>query len=173
MLFTQLALSLSGILLLILSILSANIHKLSSKPKIRWLSMVLVSIATLLFAISNYLVDEWALFIAQSIACVGALFNISAVGFNNWKMPVNLLGWEITNWCTDERLESMNLKSLRVLTDLGHRHSLMTASTRVKLLCDVIPLSEGYFSIGDLFLRFAILIFAASFFGRLLGYALG
>ncbi|MDD2494395.1 MAG: DUF5317 domain-containing protein [Tissierellia bacterium] len=85
---------------------------------------------------------------------LGTLLNFIAVAFNDFKMPVYIL----------ENIA--NSQATIILLESGQDliHSLMTDSTRFKILCDIITLSPPYpfvktISIGDILLLLGVFVF--------------
>ena len=85
---------------------------------------------------------------------IGTLLNFTAIFLNDFKMPV-LISESYANSQT-------TIQFLKSNQDLIH--SLLTSSTRFKILCDIITIPPPYpfvktISIGDIFLLSAIFIF--------------
>jgi hypothetical protein len=78
------------------------------------------------------------------IAGIGILMNFTVIAVNAG-MPV--------------MLEAIEVAGGSGIPDLGARHVLMTESTRLPFLGDVIPLPANVISIGDVFLAIGIGIF--------------
>lgn len=88
------------------------------------------------------------------ITFIGTLLNFFPLLFNNGRMPVSLKGLEISKLYTQLTL----LEENKILT-----HSLMDINTKLKLLCDIIPIPKPYFmpkiiSIGDIFIAVGLFI---------------
>lgn len=85
---------------------------------------------------------------------LGTLFNFFAIAFNGFKMPVYIAQTAANSQATIMLLESGQ--------DLIH--SLMSDSTRFKILCDIITIPPPYpfvktISIGDILLLLGVFVF--------------
>lgn len=85
---------------------------------------------------------------------IGTLLNLIAIVFNDFKMPVY-----ISETFANSQTTILYLESNKDLI-----HSILTDSTRFKILCDIITLPPPYpfvktISIGDIFLLSGIFIF--------------
>lgn len=85
---------------------------------------------------------------------IGTALNFIAIAFNNFKMPVYIPNAYFNSQATKMILE----------TGQDLIHSLMTDSTRFKILCDIITLPHPYpfvktISIGDILLLLGVFIF--------------
>lgn len=85
---------------------------------------------------------------------LGTLFNFIAIALNDFKMPVYIAETAANSQATIALLQSGK--------DLIH--SMMTASTRFKILCDIITIPPPYpfvktISIGDILLLAGVFIF--------------
>lgn len=89
-----------------------------------------------------------------SIATIGTFFNFLPLLFNNGKMPVS------PNGLISSKLygQLFLLERNQILT-----HSLLDNNTKIKVLCDIIPLSAPYpfpkiISIGDILISLGVFI---------------
>lgn len=85
---------------------------------------------------------------------LGTLLNFTAILFNDFKMPVF-----VSSVLTNTEVKKIFLSSGQDLV-----HSLLTESTRLKILCDIITLPQPYpfpktISIGDVLLLVGIFTF--------------
>lgn len=85
---------------------------------------------------------------------IGTLLNFIAIAFNDFKMPVY-----IAQIATNSQATKIFLESGQDLI-----HSILTDSTRFKILCDIIAIPPPYpfaktISIGDIFLLSGIFLF--------------
>lgn len=87
----------------------------------------------------------WVLLLPFVTHYTGALFNQIVMIANNGRMPVLLSPTELDAWLT--------VKGNTILINgmMDFRHSVMTRSSRWKLLADIIDLKQlGVWSVGDL-----------------------
>lgn len=85
---------------------------------------------------------------------IGTLLNFIAIAFNDFKMPVYI----------SEAYANGNSTILFLKSNQDLIHSILTDSTRFKILCDIITIPPPYpfaktISIGDIFLLSGIFIF--------------
>jgi hypothetical protein len=89
----------------------------------------------------------WILLLPVGLIILGAALNQAAVIANHDAMPVQ---------ANEARVMMMSNDSVTVAgkTFFDPRHSVMTADTRLKVLCDVFDFGDSISSIGDLLIDF-------------------
>jgi hypothetical protein len=92
--------------------------------------------------------------IPMRIVFIGTFLNFTAIALNDGLMPVSLKGLEFAGY------DVLSLTSSRIDTF----HCLITESTRLRLLSDIIPIPEPYpfpqmLSIGDFFIMAGVFLF--------------